>query len=120
MAKILLVEDDESLADTMVAWLRMKNHHTTVAECGIDALEQMQYGNYDLVLLDGHLPDMNGIQVATDYRTAGGSLPLVMVTGNIEASERDKAIACGINEFLRKPFDLKKLEQLISRYCPPA
>ncbi|MBX9687780.1 MAG: response regulator [Candidatus Obscuribacterales bacterium] len=106
MARILLVEDDECLAETVEMWLASHGHQVILAFSGTDGLEQMRFGEFDLIILDGRLPDMDGADICREYREDGGKVPVIMVTGNSETAERERGLQAGVNEYIRKPFEL--------------
>lgn len=110
MARILLVEDDECLAETVETWLSTLGHEVVAVHKGLDGLEQLKYGEFDLAILDGRLSDMEGIEICKQYREDGGKCPILMMTGNTGAGEMERGLSAGVNEFVRKPFELKKVE----------
>lgn len=118
MATILLVEDDRFLSDTIRSFLEFKEHVVDRAFEGPEALEKLQYGTYDLVILDWQLPGMDGIDICASYRTGGGSCPVLMLTGRTDPKEMQKATAVGANGFLSKPFKLDVLEKNIDKLLP--
>lgn len=111
MAKVLLIEDDESLAETVRQWLIFEKHLVESASTGYDAVEQLRFGTFDIVLMDWQLPEMTGIEICKQYRAAGGSTPIMMLSGNDSAAERQQGLDAGANDYLRKPFKLKDLSE---------
>ncbi len=109
MATILLVDDDEDLAFAIKLWLERKNHKIEVASAGLEALEQMKYGQFDLIILDGHLPDMEGIDVCRQFRSSGGAVPILMLSGIASEKDINAGLAAGANDYLAKPFAMKEL-----------
>lgn len=109
MAKILLVEDDEDIADNMVLFLEHNGHHVVQVASGADGLEQMRYGNFDVVLLDGHLPDMDGLEVCRTYRQEGGRTPILMATGRSKSDDLQRGADAGVSAYIVKPFTLSEL-----------
>ncbi len=115
MATILLVEDDRFLSDTIRCFLEFKEFVVDRAFEGAEALEKMQYGTYDLVILDWQLPGMDGVDICHNYRTGGGCTPVLMLTGKSGLKEAQQATAVGANGFLTKPFKLDVLEENIRK-----
>lgn len=109
MVNLLLVEDDPDLSETLKDWLMFNGHNVEAVYTGIDALEQMRFGSYDLVILDWHLPGMNGVDVLRAYRSEGGKTPVLMLTGRTEAKEIQTLIEAGATRYMAKPFNLKDL-----------
>ncbi len=119
MANILLVEDDTDLSETLQDWLMFQQHTVEAVFTGTEALEQMRFGAFDIVVLDWQLPGMNGIDVLRQYRTEGGKMPVLMLTGRTEAKEIQSLMDAGATDYMAKPFNLKELsarvEQIVGK-----
>jgi two-component system response regulator TctD len=119
MANILLVEDDTDLSETLQDWLVFQQHNVEAVYTGTEALEQMRFSTYDIVVLDWQLPGMNGIDVLKTYRSEGGKMPVLMLTGRTEAKEIKSLMDAGATDYMAKPFNLKELsarvEQIIAK-----
>ena len=113
MANLLLVEDDTDLSETLQDWLVFQKHTVEAAFTGPEALEQMRFGVFDLVILDWQLPGMNGIDVLKAYRDEGGSMPVLMLTGRTEPKEIQALKAAGATDYMAKPFNLKDLSSRV-------
>ncbi len=114
MARILVVEDDYDLSDRLKTWLEFEKHIVEAAFTGPEALEHMQFGEYDLVILDWQLPGMDGPDVCKEYRKSGGKSPVLMLTGRDGSAAKQTGLAAGATDFLQKPFDLKSLSARIN------
>lgn len=114
MAKILLVEDDYVLANTLLDWLQFKGHVADHAADGAEALEKM-FGEetYDIVVLDWNLPAITGLEVCRRYRQKGGTLPVLMLTGMHGSADEEKCTQAGANKYLAKPFQLEDLTRQV-------
>ncbi len=103
--KILLVEDDPEVGETVSMAFSMRWPETTVhrSETGRDALATMAKGGFDLAILDVNLPDMDGFTILENIRKSS-SLPVIMLT--VRASDRDKVrgLEMGADDYLGKPF----------------
>jgi DNA-binding response OmpR family regulator len=116
MATILLVEDDRFLSDTIRSYLEFKHHVVDRAFEGPEALDKMQHGVYDLVILDWQLPGMDGIDVCRNYRsTISSGAQVLMLTGRTDPKEIEAATAAGATGFLPKPFKLDQLEKNVEK-----
>ena len=112
MEKILLIEDDEAIAATVRTWLSMHKFNVRAVETGAEALEELQFGKYDLILLDWNLPDMDGVEISwQQFRAVGGTTPIIMLSGNSSDAEKKTAFRSGANDFMPKPFDFDELIQ---------
>ncbi|MCX7228861.1 MAG: PAS domain S-box protein [Burkholderiales bacterium] len=101
--RVLLAEDNavnQKLASLM---LRKLGHEVVVAGDGRQACEQVAQGDFDLVLMDMQMPEMDGIEATRCIRDAGHRLPIVAMTANAMDADRERCIAAGMNGFLAKP-----------------
>jgi DNA-binding response OmpR family regulator len=119
MARILVVEDENALAENLAALLSAKGHKVSISPDGADALSRARKERPDLILLDVMLPRMSGHDVCrllrADPKTAG--LKIVMVTGLGRGGDVEDAFAAGADDYLIKPFDsarlFKKIEKVL-------
>lgn len=113
MAKILLVEDDYVLANTLLDWLEFKGHEAEHSATGEDALAKMSRGTYNIIVLDWNLPGLTGLEVCAQYRELGGRLPVLMLTGMHGSADEEKCRKAGANKYLAKPFQLEDLTRQV-------
>jgi DNA-binding response OmpR family regulator len=109
MAKILLIEDDQSVATAVIDALEFDRH---IVECffnGEEGFERLISFEYDLVLLDWSLPGKTGIEILKDYRARGGNSPIIMLTGRTEMESKLQGFDAGADDYLAKPFNMKEL-----------
>jgi DNA-binding response OmpR family regulator len=109
MTKILLVEDNESLAEAVVEALGARGYVVDHVANGVDALDRLLHYHYDLAILDWMLPGMTGLEVCTRYRASGGQVLILMLTGKEKISEKEEAFDSGADEYLTKPFHTREL-----------
>lgn len=109
MAHILLVEDDQDLANTVLDYLTFEKHTVQIINDGKKAREQLQSYHYDLVILDWMLPGATGLELCREYRQAGGSSPILMLTGRVSVTEKETGLDSGADDYLTKPFNLREL-----------
>ncbi len=110
---MLVVEDDENLRETVQDWLIFEKHTVEIAMTGPEALEQLSISQFDLIVLDWFLPDIDGIDVLKKYRAMGGVTPVLMFSGRDSDEARQASIAAGATKFLKKPFRLQELSATI-------
>jgi len=118
MAKILLVEDDQCLSETVCQWLNFQKHNVETAATGTEAVEQLRFDAFDIIILDWHIPELSGIEVCKLFRSAGGTTPILMLSGNDSAAERDTGLHAGASDYLKKPFQLKELSSRVQKLLP--
>ena len=106
--RILVVEDDATIRDTLTFNLKKEGYAVTVAEDGSQALAQARSSRPDLVLLDLMLPELNGLEVCRLLRQEG-NVPIIMLTA--KESEVDKVVGLqlGADDYITKPFSLREL-----------
>ena len=116
---VLLVEDNKTNQMLMSAILKKKNLTFDIANNGIEAIESVQKQDYDLVLMDENMPNLNGIEATKQIRNKGGkftNLPIIALTANAMTGDREKFIKAGMNDYLTKPVNIKELERIFSSY----
>lgn len=113
MSRVLVVEDDESIAEVMRLALEGEGYHVRTAANGREALEAAD-GGTRLVLLDMLMPVMDGWQFARAYRERGGRAPIVVVTAAADAAHRAREISA--DGVLAKPFGLGDLVATVQRF----
>ncbi|MBX9667217.1 MAG: response regulator transcription factor [Candidatus Obscuribacterales bacterium] len=109
MAKILIVDDDLSLAANIKRWLEFENHLVEHTGSGSDALNLMKSFTYDVIVLDINLPHMSGFDVCQSYRDSGGQSPIIMLTTKDQIEDKELGFGSGADDYLSKPFNLKEL-----------
>ena len=118
--RILLVEDDKSTAQSIELTLKSEGFIVDLAELGEDGLEIGKIYDYDLIILDLMLPDIDGYEVLRRFRDARVDTPILILSGLSEMENKVKGLGIGADDYLTKPFDLEILEArmnaLIRRY----
>ncbi len=109
MAKLLVVEDDSNLADSVVDMLKSENHTVEHAPNGADAANLLAVSAYDAIVLDLGLPDKDGIEVLREYRGRGGKGKILILTGRGKVEEKELGLDLGADDYLTKPFHVKEL-----------
>lgn len=107
--KILLAEDEISLAKGLTQILKKNNHTVEYVHNGQDALDYIQTGNYDIAILDIMMPKLDGIQVLQEIRKTGNNIPIVMLTAKSDVDSKVTGLDSGANDYLTKPFEIKEL-----------
>ena len=107
--RLLIVEDEVRLADTLRQLLHRQGYTADVCYDGVSGLDNAMTGIYDLVVLDVMLPGMNGFQVAQKLRAANVSTPVLMLTAKSSLDDRVHGLDCGADYYLTKPFEPEEL-----------
>lgn len=107
--RILIVEDEISLADAVTAILKKEQYFVDAVYDGRDGLDYALSGIYDLILLDIMLPKMNGLDVLKALREKSISTPVMLLTARTEVNDKIKGLDCGADDYLTKPFNKGEL-----------
>jgi DNA-binding response OmpR family regulator len=109
LAKLLLVEDDKDLAQTVLDSLRGERYDVEYASDGTLGLEMLKYTQFDVIILDWELPEMTGVDILKKFRMSGGQTPVLMLTGRSAVTDKETGLDAGADDYLTKPFDLREL-----------
>lgn len=107
--RILVIEDQEDLAELYESALKRAGYDVIVAYTGEEGVAEFQERGADAVLMDMTLPEMHGTKVLEKIRELSTSVPVLVVTGETMAESRDVCDRLGVQEYLTKPPDLKQL-----------
>jgi PAS domain S-box-containing protein len=117
--EILVAEDNEFNTQLLEQLLVRRGHRVRVANNGRAALALVEEGAHDLLLLDVHMPELDGFQVAQSVRererAAGGHLPIIALTARSRREDRERCLAAGMDDFLAKPIQAADLWAAIDR-----
>lgn len=108
-ARILIVDDEKYICDLLRRWLTTEGHDCVIAGNGKQALEFLQQGTFDLMLLDIEMPGMSGVDVLADAKKKHESLVVVMVTGANDEDAGQRCIDLGAHSYILKPFDERQV-----------
>ena len=109
MAKILLLEDDANLNETVTEFLSEQGHDIVTVYDGYEAEEKLYESKYDLLLLDVNTPGINGFELLKDAREQDVVAPAIFITSLDSVEDLEKGFDSGCDDYIRKPFALKEL-----------
>ena len=111
MTKILLVEDNEMNRDMLSRRLQRKGYEVTMAVDGRQGVEMARAGQFDLILMDMSLPEIDGWEATRQLRAAAETktVPIIGLTAHAMAGDREKALEAGCNDYDTKPVELPRL-----------
>jgi two-component system, OmpR family, response regulator MprA len=123
-AKILVVDDDRAIRESLVRALHLEGYTVTSANDGAAALSDVSSAAPDLLVLDLMMPNVDGLTVCRVLRSEGNRVPVLMLTARTETSDRVAGLDAGADDYLPKPFDLAELlarvRALLRRAAPVA
>ena len=108
--RVLLVEDDSSMARSIEMMLKSDGHVVDVADMGEDGLDLGKVYEYDMIILDLMLPDMDGYDVLKNLRNSKVETPILILSGLTELDHKVKGLGFGADDYLTKPFDKRELQ----------
>ena len=122
LARVLVVEDDDEIADALKRSLRMEGYDVAVTGDGDEGLSRARTFNPDLVLLDLGLPGIDGMEVARRLRDISSDVPILVVTARDAVDARVEGLDAGADDYLVKPFErdelLARIRALLRRRPP--
>ncbi len=120
LARVLLVEDNPVNQLVAKGILGKLGCEVIISSHGGEALEQLEQGHFDLVLMDCNMPVMDGYEASRQIRSSGRwpNLPIVALTANAMPDERERCKAAGMNDYLAKPFRRAELVSILDQWIP--
>ena len=107
--RVLLIEDESTMAKSIEMMLKSEGHVTDVTDLGEDGLEIGKIYDYDIIILDLMLPDMDGYDVLKQLRASKIDTPILILSGLSELDNKIKGLGFGADDYLTKPFDKREL-----------
>ena len=107
--RLLLAEDEKELSRALVTILKHNHYSVDAVYNGKEALDYLAVGDYDGVLLDIMMPEIDGITVLKTIRAAGNKVPVLLLTAKSEIDDRVEGLDMGADDYLTKPFAMREL-----------
>ena len=111
--RVLLIKDDSALSRSVQLQLQAENMVIDASDLGEDGIELAKLYDYDIILLDLVLPDMDGVDVVRRLRKARVTTPVMMLSGLSTPDHKVRCLAAGADDYLTKPFDKRELSARI-------
>jgi len=113
--RILVIDDDQQLANMLVEFLVKMGYQATAAYSGREGLTQFEQGDFQLVILDLKLPDMDGLEILEAIKAVDSRAVVLIITGYGTIESSVNAVKKGAYDFIPKPINLESLELIIRR-----
>jgi DNA-binding response OmpR family regulator len=113
--KILLLEDDQILCESLKEFLELEGYNVDVAHRGTEVFDLTFDETYDLYILDVNVPDVNGFDVLASLKDAGDETPAIYITALTDINSISKGFEIGADDYIKKPFDPEELVIRIKR-----
>jgi len=107
--RILIIEDDNEIANLVRLHLKDLNHETVHCRSGLEGLNTALEGKFDLIVLDLMLPDIDGYEVCRRLRGEHSYIPILMLTSKVDEMDRVLGLELGADDYLTKPFSIREL-----------
>lgn len=109
MTKVLVVEDDLVLLESVINCLEFEHYQVEAVSNGREAMELLRSFPFGLLILDWDVPEMSGVEICKEYRERGGNAPILMLTGKNTVDDKEMGLDAGADDYLTKPFHPKEL-----------
>lgn len=113
--KILVVDDELLIRDLLYDFFTSQEWQISVAESGQKAVDFLKNQEYDIVLIDLKMPDMNGMDLTTRIRSLYGDLPVVIMTGYPSLDSALDALRKKVDDYIIKPFNINQLFKVVKK-----
>lgn len=107
--KILIIEDEQKISRVLQLELNYENYETEVADNGKDGIRLIEEKDWDLVLLDIMIPELNGLEVLRRVRRKDDETPIILLTARDEVYDKVSGLDLGANDYITKPFQIEEL-----------
>ncbi|WP_249705225.1 response regulator transcription factor [Bacillus zhangzhouensis] len=107
--KILVIEDEKKIARVLSLELEYEGYEVTVKDTGMNGLQALEEGSFDLVLLDVMLPELSGLEVLRRVRKTNTATPIILITARGSVPDKVSGLDLGANDYITKPFDIEEL-----------
>ncbi len=117
--RVLIAEDSDINAKVLLTFLSQAGHHVTRVTNGLEALKALENNNYDFVLMDMRMPEMDGLDATRNWRKTEANsdhVPIVALTANATAEDQQRCLDAGMDGFLTKPVNPERLFATIKQY----
>lgn len=111
--RILIVEDEKDLCQMIVKSLKESGYEVDIAYNGNEAMELLDVENYDLIVLDLNLPEIDGMEILEEFRTFNQDTKIIILSARSQIKDKVEGLDKGANDYLSKPFHLDELEARI-------
>ncbi|MFO7782288.1 MAG: response regulator [Spirochaetia bacterium] len=114
--RVLLAEDNETNQEVVERMLEKTGAEVVLAGDGVHALSQVERENFDLILMDLQMPEMDGFEATSRIRTLGRTTPIIALTAAVMQEDRERAYSAGVDDHLGKPIESEVLYRTLGRF----
>ena len=117
--RVLVAEDDPVNAFLMTRFLEMLNYKFKIVANGLEAIEESKNSSYDIIFMDVHMSELNGIEAAAKIREFDKTIPIIACTADTARDDIDACLEAGMQSYIFKPFELNDIIQSINTFIRP-
>lgn len=114
--KILIAEDSSVILNLTKKILGQQNYEIDTVKNGKEVMDKFGAESYDLILMDIHMPKMDGMECAQEIRKTNTTMPIIAITGNANNYSMEEFNEAGINDFLPKPLNYDQMLEMVNKY----
>ena len=111
--RVLLIDDEQDFMDVLAERMRDRGMRVSTTTSPVEALDKADEGNFDAIILDLMMPEMNGLEALTRLREKNPDLQIILLTGHATVDKGIEAMKLGALDFLEKPIDIQALNAKI-------
>lgn len=115
MATIMVVDDSKFQRNTIISEIKKLSHEAISAENGKAALELLETAKPDAIITDLHMPTMDGFEMLGHLQAAGNTIPVVVLSADVQSSTFERAQQLGAKAFMEKPLNAEKLKGFLDK-----
>ena len=109
MARILIAEDEPAVRTFLIRAMESRDHEVTAVDDGVHALQALQVSEFDLLLSDIVMPELDGVALALKVSRDWPDMPIILITGFAKERQRAHNLEALVHDVVAKPFDLEKI-----------
>ncbi len=118
--KILVIDDEKLVVESLKKLLKREGYEVNIAKNGAEAMEQIKESDFDLIVSDIRMPDINGIEIVKKIReylkqNGKSSVPEILITGYASEENMEEAEKLNVADYIHKPFNIKDFLDVIKR-----
>ena len=118
--RILVAEDSSVILNLTKKILSQQQYEIDTTKNGKEVMDQFTKESYDLILLDIHMPKMDGMECAAEIRKTNSDIPIIAITGNANNYSMEDFNQAGIDDFLPKPLNYDQMLEMVNKYIENA
>jgi CheY-like chemotaxis protein len=118
MTKVLIIDDEVNLRETIAEMLSYTGYHVCIAKDGIEGLTKVVEFQPNIIICDVMMPELDGYGFVEQHKSSKyAHVPVVLLTAKVEQKDEEYGLSLGVKAYIRKPFTFKDLQEKISLYA---